>query len=152
RRRTDQPELRRRLGQSGRQGSRHRPRREARADLPGELMARPQSIAFRALDLHIVQGRADETALATPTGTLSYAQLLHESASLAGGLRDLGLRQGAPVKLSVPDRHVWVVSVLAIVRLGAEPDPEASFSITGDPAVVRAGGEEYEFDLIVRAG
>lgn len=115
-------------------------------------MARPQSIAFRALDLHIVQGRADETALATPTGTLSYAQLLHESASLAGGLRDLGLRQGAPVRLSVPDRHVWVVSVLAIVRLGAEPDSEASFSITGDPAVVQAGGEEYEFDLIVRAG
>jgi len=115
-------------------------------------MARPQSIAFRALDLHVIQGRADETALHTPSGTLSYAQLLHESASLAGGLRDLGLRRGAPVHLDVPDRHTWVLSVLAIVRLGAEPDREASFSITQDPAVVRAGEDEYELDLVLRAG
>ncbi|MCL3837463.1 AMP-binding protein [Aeromicrobium duanguangcaii] len=115
-------------------------------------MARPQSIAFRALDLHVIQGRADDSALVTATGTLSYAQLLHESASLAGGLRELGLRAGAPVHLEVPDRHVWVVGVLAIVRLGAEPDPQASFTIAGDPAVISAGGEEYELDLVLRAG
>jgi hypothetical protein len=115
-------------------------------------MGRPQSIAFRALDLNVISGRADETALSTGTGTLSYAQLLHESASLAGGLRELGLRAGAPVHLDVPDRHVWVVSVLAVVRLGAEPDAEASFTITGDPAVIGVGGEEYEYDLVLRAG
>ena len=115
-------------------------------------MARPQSIAFRALDLHVIQGRADEIALSTATGTLSYAELLHESASLAGGLRDLGLRRGGPVTLDVPDRHTWVVSVLAIVRLGAEPQEDASFSITGDPATVRASEEDYELDLVLRAG
>ncbi|GAA3547446.1 hypothetical protein AFL01nite_22390 [Aeromicrobium flavum] len=115
-------------------------------------MGRPQSVAFRALDRHVVAGRADEAALSTASGTLSYAQLLHESASLAGGLRDLGLRAGAPVHLDVPDRHLWVVSVLAIVRLGAEPDPDASFTITGDPVMIRAADEEYEFDLVLRAG
>ncbi|WP_313408841.1 AMP-binding protein [Aeromicrobium sp.] len=115
-------------------------------------MGRPSSLAFRALDLHVVRGRADEPALVTPRGSLSYAQLLHESASFAGGLRDLGLRTGAPVRLDVSDRHLWVVSVLAIVRLGAEPQEEAAFSITGDPATVHAAGEEYEFDLVLRAG
>ncbi|MBC9224744.1 AMP-binding protein [Aeromicrobium sp. 636] len=115
-------------------------------------MARPHSVAFRALDLNVIRGRADDSALVTPTGTLSYAQLLHESASLAGGLRELGLRAGVPVHLDVPDRHVWVVSVLAIVRLGAEPDERASFTITGDPAVINVGGEEYELDLVLRAG
>ncbi|SKB03403.1 AMP-binding protein [Aeromicrobium choanae] len=115
-------------------------------------MARPQSIAFRALDSHVVAGRADELALVTPAGSLSYAQLLHESASLAGGLRDLGLRAGAPVRLSVPDRHTWVVSVLAVVRLGAEPSGDASFTIEGDPATIHDGEEEYEFDLVLRAG
>lgn len=115
-------------------------------------MGRPSSLAFRALDLHVVRGRADEPALFTDGGTLSYAQLLHESASLAGGLRDLGLRAGAPVRLSVPDRRTWVVAVLAIVRLGAEPQDEAEFSITGDPAVVHVAGQEFEFDLVLRAG
>lgn len=115
-------------------------------------MARTSSLAFRALDLHVVGGRADEPALVTDRGSLSYAQLLHESASFAGGLRDLGLRSGAPVRLEVPDRHVWVVSVLAVVRLGAEPVDTAEFAVTGDPAVVHAGGEEYELDLVLRAG
>ncbi|MBA4608649.1 AMP-binding protein [Aeromicrobium sp. Marseille-Q0843] len=115
-------------------------------------MARPQSIAFRALDSHVVAGRADELALVTATGSLSYAQLLHESASLAGGLRDLGLRAGAPVRLSVSDRHTWVVSVLAVVRLGAEPSSDASFAIEGDPATIHDGEEEYELDLVLRAG
>lgn len=115
-------------------------------------MTRPQSIAFRALDSHVVHGRADESALVTPEITLSYAQLLHESASFAGGLRELGMGAGTPVRLKVPDRRTWVVSVLAIVRLGAEPDREASFTITEDPAIVRAQGEEYEYALVLRAG
>lgn len=115
-------------------------------------MGRPGSLAFRALDLHVIQGRADEPALFTEAGTLSYAQLLHESASFAGGLRDLGLRAGVPVSLAVSDRKTWVVAVLAIVRLGAEPAKEAEFAITGDPAIVRVAGEEYEFDLVLRAG
>jgi len=115
-------------------------------------MARTPSLAFRALDRHVVEGRADEIALHTERGSLSYAQLLHESASLAGGLRDLGLAAGQPVRLAVPDRHVWVISVLAIVRLGAEPQDEAAFSITEDPAIVRAGEDSYELDLVLRAG
>lgn len=115
-------------------------------------MGRLQSVAFRALDQHVIAGRADELALVTSTDSLSYAQLLHESASLAGGLRDLGLAAGAPVHLAVPDRHTWVLAVLAVVRLGAEPDPAATFRIEGDPATIHTGDEEYELELVLRAG
>ena len=115
-------------------------------------MARQQSIAFRALDQNVIAGRADDIALHTPRGILTYAQLLHESASFAGGLRDLGVGEGDGVHLAVPDRHIWVVSVLAIVRLGAEPDQDAPVTITEDPAVVRLGDDTYEFDLVLRAG
>ena len=115
-------------------------------------MARVSSLAFRALDAHVVAGRADEPALVTGERTFTYAQLLHESASLAGGLRELGLRAGAPVTLSVPDRRVWVTSVLAIVRLQAEPIDDADIVIAQDPPVVRAGDEEYGFDVVLSAG
>lgn len=110
------------------------------------------SLAFRLLDHHVVEGRADEPALVTPEHTLSYAQLLHESASLAGGLRELGLGPQTPVHVDVPDRHVWVLSVLAVVRLGAEPDPEARFRIAGSPAIVDTPDQGYDLDLVLRAG
>lgn len=110
------------------------------------------SLAFRALDRHVIDGRADEPALFTAERTYTYAQLLHDSASLAGGLRALGLAQGGPVHLHVPERRIWVLGVLAIVRLGAEPDHDASFVVSGDPAIVRIGDEEVELDLVLRAG
>lgn len=115
-------------------------------------MSRPDSIAFRALDHHVITGRADAPALVTPQATLTYAQLLHESAAFAGGLRDLSLTAGSAVRLKVPDRRIWVIGVLAIVRIGAEPDREASFTITEDPAVVRAGEHELGFDAVLHAG
>lgn len=113
------------------------------------------SLAFRALDRHVVDGRADDPALVTAEGAMSYAQLLHESAALAGGLRDLGLGAGVPVRLKVADRHTWVLSVLAIVRLGAEPVHEgedARYRIVDDPAVVQVDDETLDFDLVRRAG
>jgi len=113
------------------------------------------SLAFRALDRHVVDGRADEPALVTPTGILSYARLLHDSASLAGGLRDLGMTAGTPVRLAVPDRRIWVLGVLAIVRLGAEPvheRDEARYRIVDDPALVRVDEEALDLDLVLRAG
>ena len=110
------------------------------------------SLAFRVLDHHVVAGRADDPALVTADGTLSYAQLLHESASLAGGLRDLGVGRGTPIHLEVPERRIWVLSVLAVVRLGAEPDAGARFRIAGSPATVTTPDESYDFDLVVSAG
>ncbi|RLV56975.1 hypothetical protein D9V41_04225 [Aeromicrobium phragmitis] len=110
------------------------------------------SLAFRILDRHVVEGRADDPALVTDEGTLSYAQLLHESASLAGGLRDLGVVRGTPVHVDVPERRTWVLSVLAVVRLGAEPDPDARFRVAGSPATVSTPGETYDLALVLRAG
>lgn len=113
------------------------------------------SLAFRALDRHVIDGRADDPALVTSGGTLSYAQLLHESASLAGGLRELGMATGTPVRLHVPDRRVWVLGVLAIARLGAEPvheGDEARYRIVDDPAIVAVGEDVLDLDLVLRAG
>ena len=114
-----------------------------------------QSLAFRALDRHVIDGRADEPALQTSTGTLSYAQLLHESSSLAAGLRELGLTVGGEIALAVPERRIHVVSVLAIARLGAEPvgaQTDAQFRIVNDPAEVHVAAEIIEYDLVLRAG
>lgn len=113
------------------------------------------SLAFRALDRHVVDGRADDPALVTDAAMVSYAQLLHESASLAGGLRDLGVTRGTPIRLKVPDRRIWVLGVLAIVRLGAEPvhdGDEARYRILDDPALVHVGEDVLDLDLVLRAG
>ncbi|OUZ07996.1 hypothetical protein BHE97_14965 [Aeromicrobium sp. PE09-221] len=110
------------------------------------------SLAFRALDRHVVDGRADEPALLTTEGTLSYAELLHESASLAGGLRELGVVSGTPLEIAVADPRPRVVSVLALARLGAEPETEARYRIAGEPLSVITPDESFDYDLVLRAG
>lgn len=113
------------------------------------------SLAFRALDRQVIEGKADDPALIVASKTYTYAQLLHDSASFAGGLRDLGVEEGTPVRLKVAERRIWVVSVLAIVRLGAEPAHEgddAPFRIVGEPAVVRSPAGDFDVDVLIRAG
>lgn len=110
------------------------------------------SLVFRALDRHVVDGRADDPALVTAEGTLSYAELLHESASLAGGLRELGVVAGTPLDIAVLDQRPRVVSVLAAARLGAEPREDARFRIGGEPLAVSVPDESFDYDLVLRAG
>lgn len=108
------------------------------------------SLAFRALDRHVIDGRADEPALIAGEITLSYAQLLHESASLAGGLRDLGVVTGTAVSIEVPERSIQVVSLLAVVRFAAHPGEPEGIVIDG-PRVITAD-ETFDYDLVLRAG
>ncbi|TSD65419.1 acyl-CoA synthetase [Aeromicrobium piscarium] len=110
------------------------------------------SLAFRALDRHVVDGRADDPALVTAEGSWSFAQLLHESASLAGGLRELGVVAGTPLDIAVTVERPRVVSVLAVVRLGAEPDSGARYRIGGEPLTVTTPDESFDYDLVLRAG
>lgn len=110
------------------------------------------SLAFRALDRHVIDGRADDAAALVADGALSYAQLLHESASLAGGLRELGVVAGTPLDIDIAPQQERIVSVLALVRLGAEPDPEARYRIGGDPLTVVTPEESFDYDLVLRAG
>jgi len=114
------------------------------------------SLIFRALDRHIVDGRADKLAIADGTGSLTYAELLAQTAALAGGLANVGVREGAHVSLDVRGSAA-VGIVLACARLGAIPDAakpnsKAQFRIAGDPPVVHTGEHEYSWATVLSAG
>lgn len=112
-----------------------------------------RSLSFQALDAHVIAGRADEIAMMSEEVTYTFAQLLHESAALAAGLRDLGVGVSTPVRLSADDRLTRVLGALAIVRLGAEPVKSGWYlRIGGTPPVVETGGETIDLDLVRRTG
>ena len=80
---------------------------------------------YNALDRHVVNGRADQTALiydSPVTGTkrkLTYAELLAEVAAFAGVLRALGVEKGDRVVIYMPMVPEAVIAMLGCARLGA---------------------------------
>ena len=83
------------------------------------------NVCYNALDRHVVQGRADQTALiydSPVTGsqrTFTYAELLDLVARFAGVLRDLGVGKGDRVVVYMPMVPEAVVAMLACARIGA---------------------------------
>ena len=110
------------------------------------------SLVFRLLDLQVVAGLADEIAVADARGTVSYAQLLHESASIAAGLRHMGLETGTPVVIDGLHGRDLVTSVLACARIGAVPADTAAFRLAGTPPVLHAPNTEVTWDTLDKAG
>lgn len=111
------------------------------------------SLAFRALDAHVLAGRADEPALVDASGQLSYAQLLHESASIAGALAQLGLGDGDAITIAIDQHREHVVSVLAAVRLGLVPTDDAPHRLVGDPPSFSSPGQDpVGWPVLVHAG
>jgi propionyl-CoA synthetase len=80
---------------------------------------------FNAVDRHVLAGHGDRVAVqydSPVTGTasqLTYAELLWQVASFAGGLRDLGVQKGDRVIIYMPMIPEAVVAMLACARLGA---------------------------------
>ena len=80
-------------------------------------------MCFNALDRHVVDGRADQTALiydSPVTGTqrrYTYAQLLDEVARCAGMLRHLGVVRGDRVVVYMPMIPEAVITMLACARV-----------------------------------
>ncbi|MEZ5193184.1 MAG: AMP-binding protein [Nocardioides sp.] len=80
---------------------------------------------FNALDRHVARGAADRIALVYDSAvtdtkqTLSYAELLAETAAFAGVLRQLGVGKGDRVVVYMPMIPEAVVAMLACARLGA---------------------------------
>lgn len=78
-----------------------------------------------ALDFHVKNGRAHETALvydSPVTGTIqriSYQQLLQQTARFAGALQSLGIQKGDTVVIYMPMIPQTVIAMLACARLGA---------------------------------
>ena len=80
---------------------------------------------YNALDLHVEQGRGDQTALfydspVTDTSRqYSYAQLLEEVATFAGVLAGRGVEKGDRVIVYMPMVPEALIAMLACARLGA---------------------------------
>jgi len=81
--------------------------------------------AYMALDYHVENGRADQTALiydspVTDTKkTYSYRELRDEVALCAGMLKNLGVEKGDRVIIYMPMIPEAAISMLACARLGA---------------------------------
>ncbi len=110
------------------------------------------SLVFRALDRHVVGGLADHPAIADERGSLSYAQLLHESACLAGAIGHFGVARGTPVSIDLPHSRELVIAVLACARLGAEPHAAAAHAFVGTPPQFRTPDTEVTWEVLIRAG
>ena len=78
-----------------------------------------------ALDRHVAEGRGEQAALiydSPVTGvkrTVTYRELLSETARFAGVLRGLGVGKGDRVVLYMPMIPEAVVAMLACARIGA---------------------------------
>ena len=80
---------------------------------------------YNALDRHVEGGRADQAALhydSPVTGTkrtLTYRELLDETATLAAVLQDFGVKAGDRVLIYMPMIPEAIVAMLACARIGA---------------------------------
>jgi hypothetical protein len=110
------------------------------------------SLTFRVLDEHVIHGLADDLAIQDQRGGMSYAELLHESASIAGALANVGIGPGAGMWIDLPRGRELVVTVLACARIGAVPRQTADFRIAGMPPVLHTPDTEVPWDLLIHAG
>ena len=108
------------------------------------------TLVFRALDRHVVGGLADNNAVEDDRGPLSYAQLLHESACVAGAMSHLGVVSGTEVAIGISRGRNLVIAVLACARLGAVPGDLAAYRFAGE--VFHTPETEIPWDLLMRAG
>ncbi|MFG1968560.1 benzoate-CoA ligase family protein [Nonomuraea fuscirosea] len=74
-------------------------------------------------DRQVEAGRGDHVAVTGPAGTLTYAQLATRTAELATGLARLGVRPEERVLLVMSDRPETVITILAVMRMGAVAVP-----------------------------
>ena len=109
------------------------------------------SLIFRTLDQHVVHGLADHLAVDDGTSTRTYAQLLAETAAFAGGLAQVGVREGSLVDLQVHGLDE-IIAVLACARLGAIPSAKGKFRIDGEPPVVHTGEHDYPWATVLSSG
>ena len=82
------------------------------------------NIAYNCLDRHVVEGRGNRVALhfegePGDSRSYTYAQLTTEVKKAANALASLGINQGDRVAIYLPMIPEAVISMLAIVRLGA---------------------------------
>jgi hypothetical protein len=110
------------------------------------------SLIYRVLDAQVIHGLADNLAIDDQSGTMSYAELLHESASIAGAFTSVGITPGTGLHIDVAPGRELVVAVLACARIGVLPSPEAEIQLAGAPPVLHLPDTEVPWHLLIQAG
>ncbi len=110
------------------------------------------SLIYRVLDAHVIHGLADNLAIEDQRGTMSYAELLHESASIAGAFTSVGIAPGTGLQIDVAHGRELVVAVLACARIGVLPSPAADIRLAGVPPVLHLPDTEVPWHLLIQAG
>jgi acyl-coenzyme A synthetase/AMP-(fatty) acid ligase len=95
------------------------------------------NISVEVLDHRLAQGFGPRTAFVWDGGAITYQALHDRVVGLAAGLAGIGVGPGVPVLFRLPNCVEFVVSFLAVVRLGALPVLQNSL----------LGPEEVEFVL-----
>jgi len=120
--------------------------------------------SWLCLDYHVANGRADQVSLvydSPVTGQVrryTYRELLDLTSRFAGGLRQLGVRQGDRVILYMPNLPEAVITMLACARLGAvhsvvfggfAPHELAARINDAEPYVLVCASAGLEFDKVI---
>ena len=80
---------------------------------------------WNAVDRHVEAGRGDQVAIiydspiTDTASTITYGELLHEAAALAGAMSEKGVTKGDRVIIYMPMVPEAVVAMLACARIGA---------------------------------
>ena len=75
------------------------------------------------LDDHVAAGQGDRPALATPTQSVTYAELFSLACRAGNALRALGVEPEQRVALLLPDSPPFAAMFLGAMRIGAVPVP-----------------------------
>ena len=117
-----------------------------------------------ALDYHVANGRADQTALIYDSPVtqsfqqFTYRELLEETARFAGALQQLGVQKGDRVIIYMPMIPQVVIGMLACARLGAvhsvvfggfAPHELALRIDDAQPKLILTASAGVEFDKII---
>jgi len=109
-------------------------------------------LAFDALDRHIILGHAERVCVTHNDKSITFVEMLEYTASLAGGLRRIGVGHDQGLSVSVADPWERLSVVLALVRLTLVPDPSASLLMTGAPSVLRIGEDDLDMAMLIKIG
>lgn len=113
----------------------------ADALLPESVWALPElryprilNLTHELLDANIAKGWGDRVAIHSLDDRITYRELLRRVNRLAGGLERLGLGPGDRVLLRLANCQELVVSILALLRIGAVAVPTYPLSRADDIA------------------
>jgi len=99
------------------------------------------NIAAEVLDAALAAGYGPRTAFVGAFGRVSYAELAEKVHRLAHGLAGIGIEQGTPVLIRLPNCPEFAVSFLALCRIGALPVLQNSLLGAEEVAYVRGHSE-----------